>query len=109
MTKDWITSAVQWLCAVKEFPFQKVTPYQVYSLIDNLYDRDFLVTTERPFHKGTAHVYSLTDDGYKYTSGVDIPILEENGLIEKFKRNYYFLIQLTSDGNRRNIYDKSWR
>lgn len=106
MTKDWITASLQWLCAVKEFPFQKVSTQQAHALIDNLYDRDFLVATERPFHKTTEHLYSLTEDGYKYTSAVYIPILKENGLMEKIERNYYFLIELSPEGIRRNIGDK---
>ena len=109
MTKDWITAALQWYCAVQEFPFKNVTRRQVHSLIDNLYDRDFLVAMERPIATGTTHVYSLTEDGEEYTSRVYLPVLSENGLAEKIERHYHFLLHLSPHGIWRNIRDKSWR
>jgi uracil phosphoribosyltransferase len=110
MTKDWITAALQWYCAVQEFPFKQVTQRQVHTLINNLHERDFLVATERPISMGTIYVYSLTEDGYEYTSRVYLPVLSENGLTNKIAQHYNFLIHLPPRGIWRNIRDKPmWR
>jgi len=108
ITRNWITAALQWCCAVGEFPFEEVNEEQVYVLIDDLYSRDFLKMKKRPWKNILVDVYSLTEDGVQYASCVYIPILSELGIPQKLRRHFDFLIHLRAREITQNIEDETW-
>jgi uracil phosphoribosyltransferase len=108
ITRNWITATLQWLCAVGELPLSPFTEEQVCTLIDDLHSRDFLKMEKRPWKDGFAYVYSLTDDGVKYTSCVYIPVLVDLGIVPKIQKHSDFLVHLTHTEIKKNIQDKIW-
>lgn len=109
VTKDWITAALHWYCATEEFPFGKVTDQQASVLIDDLHSRAFLTIESRPWKRGFAHIYSLTEDGVKYSSRVYIPILSSLDILKKLYKHFDFLIHLPPRAILENIGDQAWK
>jgi uracil phosphoribosyltransferase len=109
ITRNWITAALQWYCAVEEFPYRKVTDQQASVLIDDLHYRDFLTIEKRPWKDGFACIYSLSEDGVNYASSVYIPILSHLGILQKLYKHFDFLVHLTPTEILENIKDQVWR
>ena len=108
MTKNWITSALKWYCAVGELPFEKIRAAQVSVLIEDLYDRGFISVEPRPWKTGYSYIYSLTNDGVKYTSCVYLPVLDELGIPRKLQEHFDFLIHLTPRKIDENIREQQF-
>lgn len=96
ITKNWLSSSIQWYCTMDELPFKNITVDEIYTLIDELIMRDFLKYESRPYKQGFVDVYSISDEGVQYSSKVYIPILYEKGVITSLKKHFDFLIQRKS-------------
>lgn len=109
ITENWVIAALQWICAVGEFPFRRIHREQVSAIIQELYSRDFLKANSRPWKETTAVTYTLTEDGIKYASCVYTPIIAQKGIPNKLNKHLDFLIYLRPEAIRKNIKDRSWR
>lgn len=94
ITKNWVSAALRWYCEVGELPFKNMEWEQTSTLIDDLCKRDFLLIEKRPWKRGFAYVYSLTEDGVNYASKVYLPVLHELGIPQKLQKHFDFLIHL---------------
>lgn len=94
VTRNWISAVLTWYCEVGELSFDRIERDQTSTLLDNLYQRDFLEIEKRPWKSGYADVFSLTDDGVKYVSQVYLPILHDIGIPQKIQEHMNFLIYL---------------
>jgi uracil phosphoribosyltransferase len=109
ITRKWIYTALKWYITVDEIPLKGFGEDQVYTLIDDLYSRDFLKAEKRPWKNNVTYVYSLTEEGFNYASRVYIPILKGYDFLGKIQKDFDFLIKLSPDATLQIIEDPSWR
>jgi len=105
VTRNWISAAIRWYCTVGELPFEKFGDTEILSLIEDLWQRDFLSVEMRPWKKGYAKIYSTTDDGVDYVSRVYLPVMHEKGILQKLQKHFDFLIFRRPDEIEENIRD----
>jgi uracil phosphoribosyltransferase len=107
ITRTWVNAALQWYQTFDEIPIKKFDEEQVFTLIDDLYFRDFLKAEPRAWKNDTVYSYSLTEDGLNYASRVYIPIIKEDyDIPSKILRHYDFLIHLRPAEILQNIADE---
>jgi uracil phosphoribosyltransferase len=107
ITKNWIIAVIQWYLAFCDVSLKKYDEEQVFTLIDDLYFRDFLKAEPRVWKNDTVYVYSLTQDGFNYASKVYLPIIKEDyDIPSRIQKHYDFLIHLKAAEIFQNIQDE---
>ena len=93
-TEKWITCALMWYKVIRSLPFKLDREEQIILLLNDLVDRGFLKTEDRPWNKGLATIYSLTEKGLQFTSSIYLPILNEQRIAGRLQKDFEFLASL---------------
>ncbi len=115
-TRNWINAVIQWYRTFSDVALKlcEGNEEQVFTIIDDLYFRDFLKIEQRAWKKDTVNTYSLTEDGQNYASKVYLPIIrEEYDITNEIQKHYDFLIHLKPNEIYQNIQEtkdlKEWK
>jgi uracil phosphoribosyltransferase len=98
-TAKWIKAVLFWYKYLRNIPFNIDSKEQIIQLLSDLTDRGFLKIENRPWKRRFARIYSLTEEGLRYTSSVYLPILVEKGIARPIQKDFDFLVYL----NQREI------
>jgi hypothetical protein len=89
-----VAAALEWICAVGEFPFRSINKDQVSAIIQDLYSRDFLKANFRPwkatqlYHETKDPMYVKQFLGHKCLKSTEVYINIERSIFESSYNNF---------------------
>ena len=107
ITQNWLYNALIWYYKMRDLPIELIEWDKMQVILRDLLERDFLEIEDRPWKKGNAKVYHLTDDGVIYSSQVYIPVISTYGITGKILKDFDFLIKLRPDEIENNVRDEN--